>query len=348
MTLSHPDGDVRIEETAGGRRRISVDLNPGAPRAPVTEWETAYPVDLIELVLAIKGPAYLCDEIMRDEDPRTVEATLETDLLSYVERRRFAGAAILDYGCGCGASTVVLARMFPTASLVGIDVNEPLLALARARAEFHALSRVRFDVTPDGRQLPQGIGPFDFVVLSAVYEHMYPDERAGALASLWSALKPGGTLFLDQTPFRYFPIENHTTGLPLINYLPDRAAHFVARKCSRRVRPDASWSGLLRDGIRGGTVREIVGHLRKSPAEEPILLRPSLRGCRDRIDLWHALSGGVRFRRAKLGAKAVFKLIRWTTGLVAVPNLALAIQKPEPGRMDSDRKPAMNQALPSH
>jgi len=330
VTLSHPEGEVRIEETAGAKRRVSVDLAEGVPQAPVTSWETAYPVDLIERVLEIKGPVYLCDEIMRDEDSASVQATLETDLLSYVEPSRFANKTILDYGCGCGASTVVLARMFPTASLVGIDVNEGLLPLARARAAFYRLSRATFEVSPDGKQLPPGIGPFDFVVLSAVYEHMYPRERSRALASLWSVLKPGGVLFLDQTPFRYFPWENHTTGLPLINYLPDRAAHFLARRCSRRIRADASWSSLLRDGIRGGTVREIVGPLRKHASQRPCVLQPTLRGCRDRIDLWYSLSSDVRFRRAKRALKVVFKLVRFTTGWVVVPNLALAIQKPGP------------------
>lgn len=329
VLLSHPAGEVRIEEIARNRRRVSVQPAAGTPACPITSCETTYPVELIELVLELKGPAYLCDEILRDEDPRAVQATLENDLLGYVAPDAFAGARILDYGCGCGASSMVLARMFPTAEIVGIDVNERLLALARARAEFHRLPQIRFDVTPDGRRLPAEIGTFDFIVLSAVYEHMYPQERGEALASLWSLLEPGGVLFLDQTPFRFFPVESHTTGLPLINYLPDRAAYFLARKLSRRVRPDASWESLLRDGIRGATLGEIVGHLRRASGEGPIVLRPSRRGCRNRIDLWYALSGPVRMRGAKRALKVAFTLIRWTTGWVLVPNLALALKKPE-------------------
>ena len=38
---------------------------------------------------------------------------------------------------------------------------------------------------------------------------------------IWAHLKSGGVLFLNQTPHRYFPVEHHTTNLPMINYFPD-------------------------------------------------------------------------------------------------------------------------------
>jgi hypothetical protein len=81
---------------------------------------------------------------------------------------------------------------------------------------------VRFLVSPDANSLPPEIGTFDFVMLSAVYEHLLPEERRRVMPWIWSKLKPGGTLFINQTPYRYFPYEHHTTGLWFINYLPDK------------------------------------------------------------------------------------------------------------------------------
>lgn len=329
VTITRGGGEVQIDELAHGRRRVSVRVADHANFGPATLCETAYPVELIEHVLNVKGPVYLCDEIMRDEDPGSVQACLEADLLSYVDAGCFEGKTILDYGCGCGASTMVLARMFPSASITGVDIGEKLVALARARADFYGLSRVTIAVSPDGRRLPDGVGPFDFVVLSAVYEHLLPDERPAVLASLWRALRPGGILFLDQTPHRYSPVESHTTGLPLVNYLPDSVALFLARRFSRRVPTGATREQLLRDGIRGGTAREILNHVRSASDDEPVLLEPRLGGCRDRIDLWYALSGGARFRQLKGALKAAAKVIKYTTGVVLVPNLSLAVKKPD-------------------
>jgi SAM-dependent methyltransferase len=46
------------------------------------------------------------------------------------------GARILDVGCGAGDTTIALARAVgPRGTVTGVDISEPLLALARARAE---------------------------------------------------------------------------------------------------------------------------------------------------------------------------------------------------------------------
>jgi hypothetical protein len=97
------------------------------------------------------------------------------------------------------------------------------------------------------------------VVLSAVWEHLLPSERPEVLKQIWSLLRPGGFFFLNQTPHRFTPVETHTTGLPLINYLPDRLALSFARKFSKRVDRHETWDALLRKGIRRGTENEVAG-----------------------------------------------------------------------------------------
>jgi hypothetical protein len=90
------------------------------------------------------------------------------------------------------------------------------------------------------------------------------------------------------------------------------------------VRSDASWNELLRSGIRGGTTEEIMRILHREGASAK-LLRPSLLGVRNDIDLWHRVSGDLRHRRIKRLMKTVFKMIRAGTGYTFAPSLSLAI-----------------------
>lgn len=325
--LPHPDARITVEERPGGRRLVTVE--PIAPSlfVPIRSAETAYPVDLIEAVLTVKGPAYLCDEILRDESPTYVQAFLERDLLAYLPPNWFRGKRVLDFGCGSGASTICLARLFPDTSLVGLELDASLLDLARRRVQHHGLSAIELHCSPSATELPPDLGCFDAVVLSAVYEHLLPSERQRLLPLLWHVVKPGGYLFLNQTPHRYFPLETHTTGLPGINYLPDRLAHVVARRWSRRIRRDETWENLLRAGIRGATEREILAILSRCGAAPPQLLEPSRGGIRDRIDLWFRALTPHRYRRTKQAIRAALKLIRALTGLTLVPTLSLMIRK---------------------
>lgn len=323
--LAHPNASIHVEE-CNGKRMISV-----APRdglfTPIKKWVTDYPLELIEHVLRIKGPAYLCDEIMRDEDPLYVQNCFRWDILSYVGEEDFAGRRVLDFGSGNGASSMVLARMFPEAKIVGIELVSEFVELARHRAEFYGVEgRVSFQLSPDSNSLPPEIGDFDYIILSGVYEHLLPSERQAILALLWSHLKQGGVMFLDQTPFRWFPIEMHTTGLPLINYLPDRLTLYCSRRFSERVSPNASWPELLRRGIRGGTTREIMTILNRE-GRNAELLNPSRVGVKDHIDLWYQLSSTTRKSRTKKLKMWGFRAVKAVTGVTMIPTLSLAIRQ---------------------
>ncbi|MGH8290674.1 MAG: class I SAM-dependent methyltransferase [Steroidobacteraceae bacterium] len=289
---------------------------------PRNRWVSRYPLDLIREIHAAKG-LYICDEIMREEDPRYVEHYLRHEVLSYVPPAAFRGKRILDFGCGSGASSVVLARLLPECEIVGVELEERLLRIARLRAQHFGLDRARFLRSPSGDTLPDGLGSFDFVLFSAVFEHLLASERRTLLPLVWRRLNPGGILFLNQTPYRYFPVEAHTTGLPLINYLTDRMTLRIVRRFSRRHSGQVSWERLLRGGIRGGTVSEILGIL--PPDGHPALLEPR-REVGDRIDLWYG-SLSARHRWLKRGIWAGLKLIKLTSGSVITPSLALALRR---------------------
>jgi hypothetical protein len=210
-----------------------------------------------------------------------------------------------------------------------VELVEEFVDLAQRRADFHGMTNVSFHNSPDGQSLPEGLGDFDFVMLSAVYEHLLPAERTALLPVAWGRVKPGGVLFINQLPHRYSPVEEHSTGLPLINYLPDRLAHRFAVRFARGVDRHTTWEQLLRGGIRGATANELLGILASTNSGKPVLLEPRQFGMRDRVDLWYELSSGHRLPAVKRAMMRSFKALQATTGITFVPELSLAIQKPE-------------------
>jgi len=156
--------------------------------------------------------------------------------------------------------------------------------------------------------------------MGGVFEHLLPEERRTLMPRLWRTLKRGGFLLLNETPHRYWLIEGHTTGLPLINYLPDRLAHRAARLSSRYDRPE-TWATLLRHGIRGGTEGEVMHSLGDPSAR---MVAP-LAG--DLIELWYSRLG-PRARFLKRGVKAGLRGVKAITGMSCVPFLSMVIERP--------------------
>jgi ubiquinone/menaquinone biosynthesis C-methylase UbiE len=323
-TLHHADAEILVEDTDGDKNKITVKLKNNNIFMPCGTFETTYPLELIEKILSIKGPAYLCDEIMRDESPEYIERHIHYDVFGYVNKEEFRGINILDFGCGSAASTMVLSRMLPSARIVGVELEPSLLEIAELRSNHYKVGdRVKFFLSPDGNSLPKDIGDFDYIFLNAVYEHLLPEERKIVLPLLWNHLKPNGVLFISETPYRWFPVENHTTnGLIFINYMPDSIAMFYARHFSKIKLINNSWPTLLRKGIRGGSIREIVRIL-KNHSYPPVLLTPNQRGMKDQIDMWSAQLGKSRYLVFLL-----LKLVKITTGEILLPTLSLSIQKP--------------------
>jgi ubiquinone/menaquinone biosynthesis C-methylase UbiE len=107
-------------------------------------------------------------------------ATFETTLDELEASPRRA----LDLGTGTGMAALAVARRFPDAEVVGIDLSEGMVAQARRNIPPELVGRVRFEQA-DAAALPFGDAEFDLVVLA----NMVPffDELARVLA-------PGGTL----------------------------------------------------------------------------------------------------------------------------------------------------------
>ncbi len=99
---------------------------------------------------------------------------------------------ILDAGCGRGEIAHYLARRFPYAHVVGVDMSESDLATARqarAAACLTNLTFIRHDL-----QFPLCIANFDLAISSEVLQYV-PDDDA-VLANLHHAIRPGGVCLL--------------------------------------------------------------------------------------------------------------------------------------------------------
>jgi 2-polyprenyl-3-methyl-5-hydroxy-6-metoxy-1,4-benzoquinol methylase len=328
--ILYRDHRISLTTLGNGKRRLCVEAPRGGAYVRRAAWDTAYSDELVRVILNAKGPGSLCDEIMRDEDPNYLRRHLELTVTAHVDPEELAGAQVLDFGCGAGASTVILSRLLPTSRITGVELRTANLDVARARAEFYGLEHARFLLSPRGNGLPSDIGPFRAIMLSAVFEHLLPAERESLLPALWRLLTPGGVLFIDETPARWFPIETHTTGLPLINYLPDRLAAAYARRFSKRIRRDATWDQMRRDGIRGSTVTQILGLLPPDQGR-PTLIEPRRLGVKGSLDLWIRgyTAGGSGWRGAVKRATAALLGIAAPSvdGAWLVPYLSLAIRK---------------------
>lgn len=323
LVLPARGGSLAIFELPGGRRRIEARLDDPSRFLGVPACETTYPVEVIRQIADYRGAQWTLNEIAHEEDPSFMARHFEEVLLAYLPRSEFEGRTLLDFGSGMGGSSIVLSRLFPSTRIVGVELIPEHVACARVRAEARGLTNLEFHLSPAPDQLPPGLPEFDMVILCAVHEHLFPNERRMLYPMLWSVLRPGGVLYVDQTPDRWFPVETHTSGWPLINYLPAGLVRFLLTRYCNRVNRDATWETLLRDGVRGGTVGEILRLIPRALGM-PLLLEPSQRGMKDRIDLWFKQRPPSSKRRL---VRALYKSIRHATGVTFLPSLSLAIRK---------------------
>jgi SAM-dependent methyltransferase len=133
------------------------------------------------------------------------------------------GCRVLDVGCGGGWSSISLARAYPSATVLGVDIDQPSIDLAEANARDAGLGeRVRF-VCQDASSLPEATVDVAFA-FECVHDMPRPVE---VLSAVRRTLAPGGSLVvMDEAVADTFApdgddLERIMYGFSLFICLPD-------------------------------------------------------------------------------------------------------------------------------
>lgn len=115
--------------------------------------------------------------------------------LNGVTDKLSAGGKVADVGCGYGASTIIMAKKFPSATFVGIDIHEPSIVTARDRAKEAGVTNISFEVASAQEYTGNG---FDLVCFFDCLHDM--GDPVGAVANVKKSLADDGTLMIVE-PF---------------------------------------------------------------------------------------------------------------------------------------------------
>ena len=102
-----------------------------------------------------------------------------------------SGMRLLDAGCGPGTVTAGLARAVAPGAVIGIDLSDDVLALARDHAAEQGLSNLSF-AAGDIYALNYDGDSFDVVYANQLLQHL--TDPARALREMRRVLRPGGLL----------------------------------------------------------------------------------------------------------------------------------------------------------
>lgn len=123
-------------------------------------------------------------------------------LLEHLARYHFsmlyAKGRVLDFACGSGYGTQLVAKLNKQNlnEIIGVDLNEDAITYARARYHHPLASYQVADVTDT--TLPEQLGTFDTILSFETLEHIH--DEAAFMSNLYRLLKPGGTLVMS-TPY---------------------------------------------------------------------------------------------------------------------------------------------------
>jgi ubiquinone/menaquinone biosynthesis C-methylase UbiE len=153
------------------------------------------------------------------------------------------GSTVVDVGCGCGATTIELARAVgPAGRVIGLDVSEGMLGLARERLREFSNATC---LLGDAAEL--SLAEIGAELIVSRFGVMFFGNPVAAFANLRTALVPGGRLrFACWRPIA----ENPWLQIPL---------HAVYEHVPRMPKPDAEEPGPFSFGDTARVERILKG-----------------------------------------------------------------------------------------
>jgi SAM-dependent methyltransferase len=212
------------------------------------DYPTSYSARLVRMLVerkgALRAPQYFAYKETRGRhflDP----------LFAYLRRRGARDLHVLEVGCSFGHITEDLAERPEVSEIVTFDTDPAFAAMVRVKVEELGLGRVR-DVrlfsNEETRSLPYPDGSFDLVLVLGVIEHLPVRGRGQIVDEYYRVLAPGGHIAILDTPNRLFPLETHSVGLPLVQWLPAPLAFAYARLVRPGRMRGVDYAGFVMDG----------------------------------------------------------------------------------------------------
>jgi len=206
-------------------------------------------------------------------------------LLAFAAPR--VGSTVIDVGCGCGATTIELARAVGASGhVIGIDISEPMLALARERlGDFPNTTCL----LGDAADLPLDDLRADLIV--SRFGVMFFGDPVAAFANLRAGLATGGRLRfacwrpINENPWLQIPLHavyEHAPRLPKPD--PEEPGPFAFGDSARVTRvlttagftaPSFTPLDIQMDIAAGGTLEDAVmqssgmGPAKRALADQP-------------------------------------------------------------------------------
>jgi ubiquinone/menaquinone biosynthesis C-methylase UbiE len=119
-----------------------------------------------------------------------------------------SGNQILDVCCGTGASAIPAAKQVgATGSVLGVDLADSLLELARHKSQQQGLTNIEFRC---GDFTSMGLPSESFDAIVCVFGIFFVPDMEAAVAELWRMLRPGGKLAITSWGTRVFEPANQT------------------------------------------------------------------------------------------------------------------------------------------
>jgi SAM-dependent methyltransferase len=224
------------------------------------DYPTSYSARLVQMLVERKGPARAHQYFAYKE---TRGRHFLDPLFAYLRRRGARDLSVLEVGCSFGHITEYLAEQPEVREIVTFDTDPAFAAMVRVKVEEMDLRRVR-DVrlfsNEETSRLPYPGASFDIVLVLGVIEHLPVRGRRQIVDEYYRMLAPGGHIAILDTPNRLFPLETHSLGLPLVQWMPARLAFAYAKLARPGRMRGVDYAGFVMDGTgwRNASLRECL------------------------------------------------------------------------------------------
>lgn len=192
------------------------------------------------------------------------------------------GARVLDVCCGSGASALPAAEAVgPKGSVLGVDLAENLLALAREKAKARGLANIEFRA---GDMIDLGLAAASFDAVVCVFGIFFVPDMERAMRALWRLVSPGGRLAITTWGPRFFEPANAAFWSAVGAERPD--LHKAFNPWDRIAEPAALRALFDSAGIEGAKIEaEMRKHVLAAPEDWwPMVMGTGYRGTVEQLD----------------------------------------------------------------